>query len=143
MLEIAQCASPIKRVETTPRSRRDTIIKTGTCRECGERFEAKRSTREFCRAACRQAFHNRAASRGAELYHLFMAARFDRGSATAAGAWSTMCRLASIFRAEDIRDCGGRQTWDAVAKVKARNAHLLATVVDTNAAGRRRPRRRK
>jgi endogenous inhibitor of DNA gyrase (YacG/DUF329 family) len=118
-------------------------LKRRTCRECGAHFQAQRVSREFCCTKCRQIFHNRAASRAAEIFHVLMAMRFDRANAKAAGAWSLLCRMAAAFKAEDDRARPGRRpSWDGIEKVKARNAHLLATVVADNLAGqRRRPKR--
>ena len=55
--------------------------------------------------------------RGAELYDLVMAMRFDREAARNAGAWSLLCKIASEFRRIDHRDRDGlscllRQTRD-------------------------------
>jgi hypothetical protein len=141
MLEITQDAPPIKSGDVYPHTRR-AARRFGFCRECGARFEAKRVSREFCCTKCRQTFHNRAASRGADLFHLFMAMRFDRANAEVAGAWSLLCRMAAAFKAEDDRDRAGRVSWDEIEKVKARNAHLLATVVADDLAGQRHQRRR-
>lgn len=125
-----------------PKQRRQscTFPRIGRCRDCGERFAADRRSREFCSAKCRSAFHNRAAARGADLFHLFMAFRFDRVNAKAAGVWSLMSRMAAAFKADDDRKRNGRPSWDDIAKVKARNVHLTATVVSVNVAGMRRRR---
>jgi hypothetical protein len=141
MLEIIQNASPIKRDELT-HPRRVQCKRLGICRECGARFEAKRVSREFCSTKCRQIFHNRAAARGADLFHLFMAMRFDRAKAEAAGAWSLLCRMAAAFKLEDDHDRDGRTSWDDVEKVKARNVHLLSTVVSECVVGHHRPAKR-
>jgi hypothetical protein len=108
------------------------------CRECGIGFAAHRAGSFYCSAKCRSRFHNRRAQRGAELFDLFMAMRFDRASAEAAGAWSLMCRMAAAFKCEDDRERDGRQSWDDVETVKARNSHLMATVVANNLTGLRR-----
>ncbi len=97
---------------------------------------AQRATREFCRSACRKAFQNRVALRGVDLFHLFMSMRFDRANAEAEGVWSLMCRLAASYKEQDDRDRDGRRSWDDVAKVRARNPHLGATVVGLNVAGK-------
>jgi hypothetical protein len=111
--------------------------KIDTCRECGHPVRTKRAS-AFCSAKCRATYHNRRACRGADLYDLVMGLRFDRVGAEAAGVWSLMCRMAASFRAEDERARAGRQSWDDVEKVKARNVHLLATVVADNVVGLRR-----
>ncbi len=99
MLEIAQDASAIKRRDIA--THRRAPRKFGFCRECGVRFQAHRTSREFCCTECRQTFHNRAASRGAEIFHVLMAMRFDRAKATAAGTscfagWRRHSRLRTI-----------------------------------------------
>jgi hypothetical protein len=120
---------------TTQIAKQVTAYIRGTCRECGAHFQTQRASREFCCTKCRHTFHNRAASRGAELFHLFMAMRFDRANAEESGAWSLMCRLAASFKAKDDRDRNGRRSWDDVQKVKQRNAALASTVVGLNADG--------
>src|SRR5580704_731488 len=110
-----------------------------TCRECGDVFDAKRNTRAFCGSACRRTYNNRKATRGAAAYDLLMAWRFDRGGATGAGAQSALCRMVAGFKAEDDNERDGRRSWDDVARVKARNCQLSATVVAVNVAGVRRP----
>jgi hypothetical protein len=66
-----------------------------------------------------------------------MALRFDRRPAQDAGAWSLMCRMAAEFKLEDRRERAGRPSWDSIEAVRGRNPHLEATVVSTNACGRR------
>src|SRR5260221_792847 len=134
MLEIAQDASAIKRRDIA--THRRAPRKFGFCRECGVRFQAHRPSREFCCTKCRQTFHNRAASRGAEIFHVLMAMRFDRAKATAAGAYKLLCRMAAAFKAEDHRAPPGRASWDDIERDKPRNDPLLATIVDDRAAGR-------
>ena len=63
---------------------------------------------DFCRPQCRRAFNNRRAVRGAELYDLVMAHRFDRATARDLGVLALINRAASIFREEDRRERGGR-----------------------------------
>jgi hypothetical protein len=101
------------------------------CRECGNSFSAQRATSEFCSTNCRTQFHNRRALRGAQLYDLIMTMRYDR----AAGAWSMLCRMAASFKIEDDRERPGRRSWDKVAKVRDRNAHLSAATVGINIVG--------
>lgn len=108
------------------------------CRECGEGYQAERRSSEFCTDAHRKAFNNRRALRGAELYDLFMASRFDRDKAKAEGAWSVMCRMASHYHAEDATVRAGRPSWLSVETIKARHQYLDSVVVNSNAAGMRR-----
>jgi hypothetical protein len=105
------------------------------CRECGATVFAARSTREFCDAACRRAFHNRKAIRGAVAYDFLMAWRVNREAFEAAGGRTLLTRLVAAFRAEDERDRGGRQSWDDLAKAKQRHPEFFATVVGVNVAG--------
>jgi hypothetical protein len=73
--------------------------------------------------------------RGAELYDVFMAMRFDREAAAAAGAWSLLCRMSANFRAADLRDRNGRPSWDDIKKIRARHPQLAFTLVGLNVAG--------
>ena len=106
------------------------------CRECGAIFSARRSTREFCDASCRREYHNRHMRRGAALYSVVMALRFQRSQA--AGALTLLSRMAAAFRTEDISERAGRQSWNDLSKTRKRHAHLAALVVGTNVAGTRR-----
>jgi hypothetical protein len=99
------------------------------CRDCGTVFATSKSDRGFCSPTCRATFHNRRKQRGAELYDLLMALRFDRARAQEDGAWSFLSRMASAFKAEDDRDRGGLKSWEPVAVVKARHPDLSATMV--------------
>lgn len=103
------------------------------CRECGERLADQRAG--FCSKACRSRWHNRRAARGAKMYDLVMAIRFDREAAEAAGAWSLLCRMASHFRSLDERDRNGRPSWETLDQVKGRSARFSAKVVGVNVAG--------
>jgi len=111
------------------------------CRECGVAFPAS-GARDFCRDVCRRSFHNRKAQRGAQLFDLVMALRFERKRAKEFGAWSLMCRMASAFRQQDTSERAGRRSWDDIADARARNARFLAAVVGKNVAGNYRARRR-
>lgn len=92
-----------------------------SCRECGVGYEAKKAASLFCSSPCRMAFNNRRRDRGAELYDLFMATRFDRKDAGEARAWALMCSLASAYRDADKATRGGRDSWrdldEAVAAI--------------------------
>jgi len=101
------------------------------CRECLQSFEAKTLAAQFCGATCRTGFNNRRKSRGAELYDLFMAMRYQRAEAKEAGTWKRLCRLAQSYRAEDETE--GRSSYD-LTEAMARTAHLEATVVGINVA---------
>ena len=108
-----------------------------TCLECGSKYVAKRAAGVFCCTAHRRDFNNRRQARGAELYDLFMACRFEREAAENSGAWNFMCRMAANYKAEDDAKRSGRRSWDTIAAVKDRNTHLMATIINSNAAGAR------
>lgn len=80
------------------------------CMECGADlpvYSGKGQRSRFCGVKCRNAFNNRRAQRGALLYDLFMASRFERQAADSAGARSVMARLASEWNMAD----DGKRTW--------------------------------
>lgn len=84
------------------------------CRECGIDLAplGLRRGAVFCKPEHRKAWNNRRMVRGAELYDLFMALRYDRKDAQQHGAWSVMTNLARAMRDSDnlLRD--GRQSWN-------------------------------
>jgi hypothetical protein len=87
------------------------------CLECGVAYQAQRSTSKFCSGACRLKFNNRRAVRGAQLYDLIMAHRFERERAAQAGVLKLMWRMASMFRKEDEEQRAGRRSWDDLRSV--------------------------
>lgn len=93
---------------------------TKVCKECGCELERTRQPRMFCSTAHRQAFNNRRLERGAALYDLFMAMRYDRDRATELGLWAIMCRMAKDFREEDERERDGRKSWQPADAVLGR-----------------------
>ncbi len=93
-----------------PRERSNLRARVHACLECGERTE---KTGDFCSAGCRFDFNNRRKKRGAELYDLYMALRFDRSTAKALGVFQAISRLASTFRQEDHDRRGSRRSWRA------------------------------
>ncbi len=94
------------------------------CQECGQEFESVRDHAAFCSAGCRKAFNNRRATRGAELYDMFMALRYERPLAKALGIWSVICRAAEIWRDEDRGARAGRKSWGDVKAALDRRAYL-------------------
>jgi hypothetical protein len=46
--------------------------------------------------------------------------------------------MAAAFKAEDDHERAGRPSWNDVDHVRARNTHLVATIVGENVAGNRR-----
>lgn len=77
------------------------------CLECGE----PRGNGDFCSSACRHSFNNRRKARGAEIYDLYMALRFERPLAKLLGVLQAISRLASNYRAEDLAQRAGRKSW--------------------------------
>lgn len=100
-----------------------------TCCECGSAYEAITADAAFCSTPCRKAWNNRRAVRGAELYDLFMALRFDRTTATTLKVLTLISRLASIYRAEDRAERAGRLSWRAPAAILERRPYLKAEVL--------------
>lgn len=85
------------------------------CRECGHFHDKAKAA--FCCTPCRQAWNNRRMQRGAQLYDLFMAVRYQRGLAKVHSLWSIVCRLAQSWREEDVRERGGRPSWRAYTEL--------------------------
>jgi hypothetical protein len=98
------------------------------CRECGAMIQSQRETREFCSKACRSAFHNRRSHRGAQIYDLAMAWRFDRKRAAQTKALTLLCRALARYHDEDRRSRARRRSWDDPARTKSRDARLSATL---------------
>lgn len=90
------------------------------CFECAGKFEALRPEAEFCGRECRNRWGNRRLQRGAELYDLFMASRFELEEAKSFKVWRELNRLASRFRAEDQEERAGRPSWRSPRQVLAR-----------------------
>lgn len=67
--------------------------------------------------------------RGAELYDLFMAHRFERQAAQDAHVLQAMNRLASNWRADDKAERAGRPSWRRLAVVLAERAYLRAVTI--------------
>lgn len=101
-----------------------------TCKGCAECFQSVRVEAEFCSDQCRKCWHNLAMVRGRDLYPLVMAWR-DRSRANAEEsrqALSAICRLVRTYHEEDRRERGGRKSYDTVADVKSRLAHIFNAV---------------
>lgn len=95
------------------------------CLECGAEYE-RAPNREFCSVKCRKDWNNRRMKRGAELYDLYMAHRFDRANAQALGVFQAVNRMASNFRAEDAAERAGRRSWRATRAVLEERPYLRA-----------------
>jgi len=101
------------------------MARLNACLECGVPFAATRG-REFCAPGCRQLWNNRRMQRGAELYDLYMAHRFDRANAQALHAMTAMNRMTANFRAEDRAQRAGRQSWRSPRAVIEERPYLRA-----------------
>lgn len=84
---------------------------TRQCQECGQPYTASRKAARFCGSACNAKFQNRRSQRGAMLYDLYMAHRFERPAAQRRGVLKVMNRLASNWRNEDHVKIDGRKSW--------------------------------
>lgn len=104
------------------------------CLECGTEFSGKG---EFCSNACRHAFNNRRKARGAELYDLYMAHRFERKEAQEQRVFQAINRLASNWRQEDLARRAGRRSWRRIADVLVERIYLRA-ISTYDGTGRRR-----
>lgn len=108
---------------TTPK------LRTRCCRECSTRLDSgvrpgsnvathTKVTAIFCSDKCRADWNNRRKNRGADLYDLWMAQRYSRNEAEAAGVWAEMCRLSEQWNTED--KAAGHKTYSSPAEVIAR-----------------------
>lgn len=93
------------------------------CVECGAETTAKG---DFCSDRCRHDFNNRRRMRGAELYDLYMAHRFERDRAKQLGVFQAINRLASNYRQEDVARRAGRKSWRAPRTVLEERPYLKA-----------------
>lgn len=82
-----------------------------TCRECGLPVFSNDARAAFCRATCRGAWNNRRAVRGAELYDLVMAARFEAEATRGLDLVSLMRRATAAWHREDIAERAGRRSY--------------------------------
>lgn len=109
-------------------------VRVHACLECGS-VTAKG---DFCAPPCRIAFNNRRKARGAELYDLYMAHRFDRVNAQNLGVFQAINRLASNFRKEDAARRNSRRSWRQPRTVLDERPYLRATITHDR-TGRRDP----
>ena len=103
-----------------------TAMRLDACLECGSGFARHRSHGAFCAPRCRATFNNRRAKRGAELYDLYMAHRFERSLSARLGVFQAINRLASIYRSEDQAMREGRPSWRRPQDVMAERPFLKA-----------------
>ncbi len=95
------------------------------CPECGRPFVSAVAHAAFCCTACKNAWGNRRLQRGALFYDLYMHFRFARADARRLNVFAALNRLASIFRAEDIDERGGRLSWRSPAVVFAERPYII------------------
>lgn len=95
-----------------------------TCRECGVATAAgcgeHRRDAKFCSIPCKTKWNNRKKTRGADIYELWMAMRYERDEAKRLGLWGELCRLSEGWYQEDQRERGGRKTYGPPAEVLTR-----------------------
>ena len=109
------------------------IRRVHACLECGTDHSCKG---DFCSNACRHDFNNRRKARGAELYDLYMAHRFERNRAKQLGVFQAINRLASNFREEDKARRSGRRSWRSPRTVLDERPFLKA-IAAYDGTGRR------
>lgn len=113
------------RLDASPRER-PAFGHPHTCLECGGSFVPRGVNVEFCSRPCRKAWNNRRLVRGAELYDLFMALRWDRAVASGLHVFTALSRMAAAFRAEDVRARAGRRSWASPRQIIERRPYLRA-----------------
>lgn len=116
---------------------------TCQCLECDDQFKAEVKTATFCSTAHRTTFNNRRKERGAELYDLLMACRFERQASrrdptnqdAKPSVFTMLYRMARQFRDQDIEQRNGRKSWRPARKVLARgqHTHLNSVVIQRRA----------
>lgn len=85
--------------------------KLHVCRECLTPLEAgHKASRAFCSDTCKAKWNNRRKSRGADIYDLWMAMRYERDEAKRLGVWKEMCRLSERWHDED--EASGVKSYD-------------------------------
>ena len=108
-----------------------------TCMECGIAFTSTEHTADFCMPAHRQTFNNRRLQRGAELYDLFMASRYQRALSKVLRVMTMLYRMAQDFRRQDREERDGRPSWRHPQRVLDRHPHLQAVATDIRRKGRK------
>lgn len=76
------------------------------CRECktelGSGPNGYKASAVFCGIPCKAKWNNRRKNRGADIYDLWMAMRYERDEAKRLGVWKEMCRLSEKWHDEDV-----------------------------------------
>lgn len=96
------------------------------CLDCGNDMPSSHAAFEFCGPRCRDRWNNRRRLRGAELYDLYMAHRFERRLSAVLGLFQAINRLAAIWREEDRMRRDGRRSWRKAEDVLGDKPHLKA-----------------
>lgn len=86
-------------------------MRKGKCLECGCETISTRKPKLFCCPAHQVAHTNRRRERGAVIYDLFMAMRYERKLSAKLKVWGTMCQQAAEWRREDFAGRDGRPSW--------------------------------
>lgn len=108
----------------------------GICLECGDGLAAPQPEQEFCSKRCRQAFNNRRMQRGAQVFDLYMAIRYERDAAREEKVVAQLSRLCMHFREEDDRQRGGRRSWGNWRKFLENNPYLRVVRLGRIVCGR-------
>jgi hypothetical protein len=108
------------------------------CRECAKPFQTIRPDALFCCIGCKNLFNNRRLQRGAVIYDLFMACRYQRGLAKVMGIWTILCGAALSFHIEDEAVRPGFVSWLDPKEVLERKPTLRNVVMNVGFTGKRR-----
>ena len=74
------------------------------CRECKKPLgDGLKANAVFCGIPCKAKWNNRRKNRGADLYDLWMAMRYERDEAKRLGVWKEMCRLSEGWHDDDAK----------------------------------------
>jgi hypothetical protein len=106
------------------------------CLECGSTFTTDTRQGPHCSTRCRKNWNNRRMLRGAELYDLYMAHRFERERGTEMALMSKINRMVSIFREDDNGKRAGRRSWRDPATIIAEKPYLASEHLPRMAIGR-------
>ncbi|WP_303829345.1 hypothetical protein [Asticcacaulis taihuensis] len=95
------------------------------CQWCGEEFAKRGGSQLFCSDPHKTAFNNLRKERGAQLYDLFVALRYERKLAAGLKVWSLICTMIAHFREEDRQKRSGRRSWMPARTVTERRPYLF------------------
>jgi len=95
------------------------------CQWCGEEFAKRGGSQLFCSDPHKTAFNNLRKERGAMLYDLFMALRYERELAAGLKVWSLICTMLAHFREEDRQKRAARKSWMRPQGVVERRPYLF------------------